>query len=267
MHLIGISGSGIKAQQIAMDVTGNNVANVNTVGFKAKRMNFAETLDQQVPALRTVDEEAMYGYGVESTMIGVGVMRNAIGANFNQGSIITTGRPFDLAIEGAGFLQILTPDGGIAYTRDGTFSVDAEGWLTDSHGHYVATDAWIDPDAKNVAVLGNGDIIGDIDGERVLLGRLDLVTFQNAEGLLNIGQNLYAETVNSGVPWVGEPGTVVGEPNQTLGTLRSGALEQSNVSLANEMTTMIQIQRAYQLNARMVSNGDQMWGIANTIRR
>ena len=267
MHLLGIAATGVRGQQTAMDILGNNIANVNTIGFKAKHLSFAETLDQEVPSLKTRVQPGEYGYGVGSMKIGVGVLSNATGTDFHQGSVKLTDRPFDLVIEGAGFFQIRTQNGEIAYTRAGALNVDTEGWVTDPEGNYLVTDAWIPGYVNDVAVTKNGDIIGTVDGENVVFGQIFLAAFQNAEGLRNIGSNLFAATENSGEPWLGLPGSAVGSPEQVLGNLRSGALEMSNVSLAQEMTDMIQIQRAYQLNSRMITNGDQMWGIANTIRR
>lgn len=262
MRLLGIAASGVRGQQTAIDILGNNMANVNTVGFKAKRLNFAETLDQEIPAVRLGTND---NPGVGTLNIGVGVLNNATGANFNQGSVLASDDPMHLAISGAGFFQIRTPDGEIAYTRAGVFQVNMAGQLVDPEGNFVATDARIPEEAKDVAVRENGDIIGVINGESVVLGRLTLATFPNAEGLSQISANLYSSTVNSGGPLVGQPGSVAGD--QTLGTIRGGYLEESNVKLASAMTDMIQIQRAYQLNAKMITNADQMWSIANAIRR
>lgn len=261
MRLIGTAESGIRAQQVAIDTIGNNMANANTPGFKANQVDFAEALSTVVLSgnIKTGGNT-----GVATQGLGSGVVYNAIGTDFKQGTLAPTDRPLDLGIDGAGFFQVKTPDGGTAYSRVGDFQTGS-GQLTDMQGNVVQPSISIPSDATNVIVASNGEIKGIVAGAEKTFGQISLVGFQNPEGLQKNGDNLFKATVNSGVPQVGQPGTTIG--TLVLGTIRGKSLEQSNVDLATSMTDLMQVQRAYQMNARLVQDGDQMWGIANTIRR
>ncbi|HEY8910313.1 MAG TPA: flagellar hook-basal body complex protein [Desulfosporosinus sp.] len=262
MRLIGTAASGIRAQQLAIDTIGNNMANVNTPGFKANQMDFAETLSTEVRSGKTKTAGTT---GVDTLGIGSGVAYNASGTNFQQGTLAPSDRPLDLGIDGVGFFQVKTPDGTTGYTRVGSFQVDGSGQLTDMHGSAVQPSISVPSGATDLAVSKNGEISGVVAGVKTIFGQISLVGFKNPEGLEKNGDNLYLSTVNSGAPQVGQPGSTLG--NQVLGTIRGQSLEQSNVDLATSMTDLMQVQRAYQMNARLVSDGDQMWGIANTMRR
>lgn len=262
MRLIGTAESGIRAQQLAIDTIGNNLANVNTLGFKASQVDFAEALSTQVrsgnPSTGGNTRAAVLG-------IGAGVVYNAIGTDFQQGTLTPTDRTLDLGIAGAGFFQVKTPDGSTAYTRVGNFQVDESGQLANRQGNIVEPRISIPPDAADFVVAKNGEIRGVVAGAETTLGQISLAGFQNPEGLQKIGDNLFIPTVNSGAPQIGQPGSTTG--NQVLGSIRSKALEQSNVDMTASMTDLLQVQRAYQINARLVSDGDHMWGIANSLRR
>ena len=262
MHLTGIAASGIRAQQVALDTIGNNMANANTPGFKASQVDFAEALSAVVPSGSTITEG---NTGVVNPDIGSGVLYNAIGTDFKQGTLTPTVRPLDLGIDGVGFFQVRTQDGNMAYTRVGNFQTDSSGQLTDTQGNLVQPGIAIPIDATNVMVGSNGDILGTVAGSERTFGQIALVGFQNPEGLLKNGDNLFTPTVNSGAPQVGQPGTAMG--NLVLGTIRGQSLEQSNVDMGASITDMMQVQRAYQVNARMAQDGDQMWAIANSLRR
>jgi len=262
MRLIGTAASGIRAQQVAIDTIGNNLANVNTLGFKANQVDFAEALSTEVTSGNTKTGGNTGGTTLD---VGAGVVYNAIGTDFQQGTLASTDRPLDLGIDGAGFFQVKTADGSTAYTRVGNFQTDGSGQLTDMQGNLVQPSISIPSDATNLIVAANGEIKGDVAGAERTFGQLSLVSFQNPEGLQRNADNLFVSTVNSGAPQVGQPGTTIG--NQVLGTIRSQSLEQSNVDLVTSMTDLVQVQRAYQMNARLISDGDQMWGIANSIRR
>ena len=262
MRLIGTAASGLGAQQIGIDTIGNNLANVNTLGFKASQVNFAEALSTEV---RSGNTQTGGNTGVAVLNLGAGVVYNAIGTDFQQGTLTHTDSPLDLGIDGTGFFQVKTADGNTAYTRVGNFQVDGSGQLADMQGNVVQPNILIPSDVKELQVAPNGEIKGIVAGAEKTLGQISLVGFQNPEGLQKNAENLFMTTVNSGAPQVGQPGTTVG--NLVLGTIRGQSLEQSNVDLATSMTDLMQVQRAYQMNARLVSDGDQMWGIANTIRR
>ena len=262
MRLIGTAASGIRAQQIAIDTIGNNLANVNTPGFKANQVDFAEALSTEVGSVNT---KAGGTTGVATLSVGAGVVYNAIGTDFQQGTLTPSDRPLDLGIDGSGFFQVMTPDGTMAYTRVGAFQVDGSGKLSDLQGNIVQPSISIPAKATNLSVATNGEIKGVVDGAEKLFGQISLVGFQNPQGLQRNASNLFVPTVNSGAPQGGLPGSTTA--GQVLGTIRSQALEQSNVDLAVSMTDLMQVQRAYQMNARLVQDGDQMWGTANSIRR
>ena len=261
MRLIGTAASGLRAQQLAMDTLGNNLANVNTPGFKANQMIFAEALATEVRSgnVKTANT-------VVTVKVGAGVLSSASGTNLQQGILNHTDRPLDLGIDGSGFFQVKTPNGETSYTRVGTFQVDGDGQLADMQGNVVQPSILIPSGAAEVAVAENGDITGILNGESRVFGQLVLAGFQNPEGLLRNENNLFVPTVNSGQPQVGPPGSTTAS-NLVLGMIRGQSLEQSNVDLATSMTDLIQVQRAYQVNGRLVQDGDQMWGIANALRR
>ncbi|HUX47540.1 MAG TPA: flagellar hook-basal body complex protein [Desulfosporosinus sp.] len=263
MRLIGTAASGVRAQQVAMDTLGNNLANVNTPGFKASQMDFAEALSTEVRSGNT--KTGGNNTGATTLGVGAGVVYNAIGTDFQQGTLTPTDRPLDLGIDGSGFFQVKTPDGSTAYTRVGAFQVDGSGQLADMQGNVVQPSIAVPSGATELSVASNGEITGVVAGTKTTFGQISLAGFQNPEGLQKNGDNLFVPTVNSGAPQVGQPGTTIG--NQVIGTIRGQSLEQSNVDLATSMTDLVQVQRAYQVNARLVSDGDQMWGIANTMRR
>ena len=263
MRLVGTAASGLRAQQGAIDTIGNNIANVNTPGFKANQMDFAEALSTEV---RSGNTKTGGNTGVAVLGVGAGVVYNAIGTNFQQGTLAPTDRPLDLGIDGSGFFQVKTPDGTTGYTRVGAFQVDGSGQLADLQGNLVQPSISIPSGSTDLSVATNGEIKGVVAGVETLFGQISLVEFQNPEGLQKNGNTLFVPSVNSGAPQVGQPGSTTAV-NQVLGTIRGQSLEQSNVDLAASMTDLMQVQRAYQVNARLVSDGDKMWGIANTMRR
>ena len=185
--------------------------------------------------------------------------------NFQQGTLAPTDRSLDLGIDGSGFFQVKTTDGNVGYTRAGTLQVDGSGQLADQHGNVIQPSILIPSGVTDLSVSRNGEISGIVAGVKKTFGQISLAEFQNPQGLQQNGNNLFVPTVNSGAPQVGQPGSTIG--NQVLGTIRSQSLEQSNVDLAISMTDLMQVQRAYQMNARLISDGDQMWGVANSIRR
>ncbi|AFM42682.1 flagellar hook-basal body protein [Desulfosporosinus acidiphilus SJ4] len=261
MRLLGTGAAGIRAQQMAIDTIGNNIANVNTLGYKEGQVDFAEAL---ATGTQTADQKFTGNKSI-NTGVGAGVLTNGIGTNFQQGTLAPTDSPLDLGIDGAGFFQVKTADGTTAYTRAGNFQLDGTGQLADMQGNLLQPNITVPAGATDIKVSANGEVTGDVAGASTTIGQISLVGFQNPEGLEKKADNLYAATVNSGAPQVGRPGSTLGA--LTLGTIRGQSLEQSNVDLAASMTDLIQAQRAYQLNARLISDGDQMWGIANTIRR
>jgi len=225
-------------------------------------MDFAEALSTEV---RSANTKTAGNTGVATLGIGSGVMNSAMETNFQQGTLAPTDRSLDLGIDGSGFFQVKTTDGNVGYTRAGTLQVDGSGQLADQHGNVIQPSILIPSGVTDLSVSRNGEISGIVAGVKKTFGQISLAEFQNPQGLQQNGNNLFVPTVNSGAPQVGQPGSTIG--NQVLGTIRGQSLEQSNVDLASSMTDLMQVQRAYQMNARLISDGDQMWGVANSIRR
>ncbi|AET70265.1 flagellar hook-basal body proteins [Desulfosporosinus orientis DSM 765] len=263
MRLIGTAASGLRAQQLEMDTIGDNLANADTPGFKANQMVFAEALATEVRSGRISEENANT---VDTLDVGAGVLYSGINTNLQQGVLKETDRSLDLGINGDGYFQVMTPEGELAYTRAGALQIDGSGQLADMQGNIVQTNGLIPAGATDVAIAENGDITGVSNGESMVFGQLVLAGFQNPQGLQRTENNLFVPTANSGEAQVGQPGSATAG-NLVLGTIRSKSLEMSNVDMATSMTDLIQAQRAYQVNARLVQDGDQMWGIANALRR
>lgn len=331
MRLLGTAASGVRAQQVALDTVGNNIANVNTPGYKTNRVDFAHAL-----AAELRPEEVTYnGQPVgERVSVGAGVLYNSMSTDFHQGNFIDTGNPFDLGIEGEGFFPVQRANGETGYTRVGNFKPDALGQLVnaegqkleiriplevtnlrvdetgkligtlkgeqkvfgqvvsntpegepntfplgslqrdelgrplDGNGERLSTAIVIPNGAEEVSVSPEGVIRGTVNGNSQELGQIAIVTFSNQEGLEKIGESLFVVPNAPGVvgdELVGAPGNQV--QGKLFGKLRTQSLEQSNVDLGTAMTDLIQVQRAYQMNARLIQNGDQMWSLANSLRR
>ena len=233
--------SGLRSHQTMLDVTGNNIANANTVGMKASRAEFGEIYASSINA-------------AGSTNAGIGVQVSAVAQQFTQGNISVTGNSLDVAINGNGFFELTMPDGTIGYTRDGSFKVDAQGRLVTSGGLPVANGITIPPNATNISISNDGAVSATVPGntQPQPLGNLAMSGFVNAGGLEPIGQNLFKESAASGQPQQGTPGT------NGLGIIKQGFLESSNVNVVEELVNMIQTQRAYEMNSKAIQTSDQM---------
>jgi flagellar basal-body rod protein FlgG len=244
------SASGMIAQQKMVDVIANNLANVNTTGFKRSRAAFEDVLYETVQGPRSTNGEATIG----AMQIGHGVRLAAVTRIHGQGGPEMTGRPLDLAIEGEGFFQVETGDGTIAYTRDGSFTLSEAGQLLTQGGYALVPGIVIPPDATVVTISGNGMVSVSVgrDAQTVELGRIELARFANPTGLLSAGGNLYTESSASGAPMTG----LADEGG--FGRVLQGALESSNVEVVQEMTDMIAAQRAYEINARAIRAAEDM---------
>ncbi|HVL99755.1 MAG TPA: flagellar basal-body rod protein FlgF [Egibacteraceae bacterium] len=248
--------SGLRAHQTMMDVVGNNIANVNTTGYKSSRVTFQEALTQVVRG--GTGAVAGVAGGINPMQLGLGARMASVDGVFSQGATQVTGRATDLAIQGEGFFVVSTPDGP-RYTRAGAFAFDAAGNLVGPAGELVVgTDgnpvqvadlqSYVD-----VAIDARGRIMGrDVAGQEVELGQIAVARFANPGGLERIGGTLFAATANSGAAQVGEPGT------DGRGSLQAGTLEMSNVDLAQEFTNLILAQRGFQANARTITASDEM---------
>lgn len=260
MRALYTSATGMIAQQFHMDVVSNNLANVNTVGFKKARADFQDLLYQTLrPAGATVAEGATVPAALE---VGLGVRPVATITQFSTGAFQQTGGNLDVAIEGEGFFKIQTPN-GVAYTRDGAFKLDAQGALVNSDGYKLQPDIRIPADAQQITIGKDGtvSVLQGGQAEATNVGQITLVRFTNPAGLSRIGGNAYSANEASGQPAEGTPGT------EAFGKLAQGTLEMSNVQIVEEMVNMITAQRAYEVNSKSIQTADEMLGTANNLRR
>lgn len=247
-----ISKTGLDAQQTQMDVLSNNLANVNTTGFKRSRAVFEDLLYQNLrqPGAQS-SQQTNLPTGLQ---IGTGVRPVATARVHTQGNLQQTGNNLDMAINGQGFFQVQMPDGTNGYTRDGSFRVDAQGQLVTSNGFPISPAITIPTNAQSVTIGQDGTVSITQAGsaQPVNVGSIQLANFANPAGLASQGQNLYTETQASGTPNTAAPGT------NGNGTLSQGYVETSNVNVVEELVSMIQTQRAYEINSKAIQTSDQM---------
>lgn len=261
MRALWTAGSGMIAQQLNVDTIANNLANVNTTGFKKSRMDFQDLMYQTLKEPgATSGPDNMLPTGIQ---IGLGVKPVASQKIFTEGSFQQTGNPLDVAIEGDGFFQVLLPDGTTAYTRDGSFKKDAQGRIVTSDGYPVEPNIVIPDNAMSVNISADGRVSVKLpnQAEDQEIGQFELVRFVNPAGLSSIGRNLYQETAASGPP---NPGTA---GQDGFGTIVSQYLEMSNVQVVEEMVNMIVAQRAYEVNSKAITTADEMLQQANNLKR
>ena len=247
------AASGMSAQQLNLDNIANNLANSSTTGFQQRQVNFTDLLYQnQIMPGAASTQQTTVAAGLQ---IGLGTRPAETEIIQTQGDFSTTGNPLDLAIQGAGFFQILMPNGQLAYTRDGSFHPDAQGTLVTSEGNPLQPTITIPSDALSVTVGSDGTVSITQSGQTAAtqLGIIQTALFINPGGLNSVGNNIYLPTTASGEPVVGSPGGAEG-----LGTLQQGMLEQSNVSVVNQFVAMILAQRSYESNSRVVKAADEM---------
>jgi flagellar basal-body rod protein FlgG len=247
-----IAKTGLDAQQTRMSVISNNLANVNTTGFKQDRAVFEDLLYQtirQPGAQSTSSTELPSGL-----MVGTGVRTVATEKQHTQGNIVQTDNALDMAVQGRGFFQVLMPDGSISYTRDGTFQVNSTGQVVMSNGYPLEPAITIPQDAQSVTVGTDGTVSVLQAGQTAatVVGNIELADFVNPTGLQPVGENLFKETGASGAVVTGTPGLT------GLGSVVGGALETSNVNVVTELIGMIETQRAYEMNSKAISTADQM---------
>jgi len=260
MKALFTAATGMDAQQTRIAVISNNIANMNTTGFKSSRAEFQDLIyeTQQVPGA-----EAATGLNAPSGLqIGSGVRVVGTQGQFTQGTFEQTGNSLDLAIEGKGFIAVTLPDGSTAYTRSGSLSIDATGKLVTQSGFQVSPAISLNPQGQNRTVGIDGTISATLPGQNTPTneGTLSLTTFPNESGLESVGRNLYKETAASGPPTVGKPGQL------GVGTIQQGFLESSNVNIAEELIRMILAQRAYEMNGKVIQTADQMLSTASQMR-
>ncbi|MBX7100751.1 MAG: flagellar basal-body rod protein FlgG [Myxococcaceae bacterium] len=246
------AASGMDAQQLKMDVTANNLANASTTGFKKERAEFEDLMAEQLAAPGAPGAATP---GAPSPLeVGLGVRAAATTGGMAQGELVGTQNPFDVAIEGAGYLAVRQPGGELAYTRAGNLRVDATGRLVTAHGELVDPEITVPTDALSVVINRDGTVQARTPGKDTLedLGTLELTLFPNPGGLTSQGRNLLAPSAASGEPMRVKPG------EQGAGFLSQGYLENSNVQAVEEMVDLISTQRAYELNSKVIQTADQM---------
>jgi flagellar basal-body rod protein FlgG len=247
-----VARTGLDAQNMRMQVIANNLANVNTTGFKRDRASF-ETLGYQLVTApgSASSSQTKYATGVN---LGTGVKVNGTARIDTQGALTTTGNSLDLAIEGGGYFQVQMPDGRTAYTRAGDFKLSAEGTIVTSDGMSVLPQIQVPEGVTSLSVGADGTVSAQLAGQngQTELGKIELARFVNSAGLQAIGNNLLMESPASGTPQVGAAGA------EGRGSLRSGALEASNVNVVEELVDMIETQRAYEVNSKMIQATDEM---------
>jgi flagellar basal-body rod protein FlgG len=255
------AATGMLAQQTRTEVIANNLANVNTTGFKRSRAHFVDLLYQTVQGAATV-----VGTDAGTTpaiQVGRGTRLAGVQRLHGNGPVEATQRPLDIAIEGDGFLQVQLEDGGVAYTRDGTLQMSDQGVLVTSGGQTIVPGIRLPDDATQISISRSGVVSAVRSGETAPteLGRLELAHFANASGLEAIGDNLYLATPASGEPAIGFPG------EQGMGRVLQGHLEGSNVEIVQEMVDMIAAMRAYEINSKTIQNVEQMSDVASNLLR
>ncbi len=252
-----IAKTGLDAQQTRMAVVANNLANVNTTGFKQGRAVFEDLLYQNVrQSGGQSSQDTMLPSGMS---LGTGVRVVATEKLFTQGSVLQSGNALDVAISGRGFFQILKPNGDLAYTRDGTFQINDQGELVTSSGYVVQPGITIPDSAQSITIGTDGTVSVKLPGQTAptQVGTLETVDFINPVGLQPVGENLFIETASSGTSQGGTPGL------NGLGSLIQGSLEGSNVNVVSELVNMIETQRAYEMNSKAISTSDQMMQYVN----
>lgn len=260
MKSLNTAATGMKAQQTNMDVIANNLSNVSTMGFKKARAEFEDLLydNQKEPGAAT----GMNSISPTGVQVGMGVKTSAVEKDFTQGSTKVTNSAFDMEIQGPGFFPVQTPNGQIAYTRDGAFKKGPDGRIQDKNGNRLQPEITVPAEATGLEIGANGQVMV-ITGENNQpqnIGQIQLVSFVNPAGLKAVGGNLFIPSASSGLPQQGQPG------QNGLGTVAQGQLETSNVNIVDEMVNMIQAQRAYETNSKVIQAADQMLQSVNTLR-
>jgi flagellar basal-body rod protein FlgG len=253
MRALSIAATGMLAQQTNVEVIANNLANMNTTGYKEQRAEFQDLLYQniQTPGANSSDSGTVLTSGIQ---LGAGVRTASVYRVMTQGDFKSTGNPYDLAVQGPGFFRVTMPDGTDAYTRAGDFGLSPEGQLVNDQGYTIAPGIAIPTNALAVSINAQGQVSATIPGQTApqVVGTLELNRFANEAGLKSIGNNLVTETPSSGAPQSGVPGA------SGYGTLQQGFLETSNVNSVDEITSLITAQRAYEMNSKVVTAADEM---------
>jgi flagellar basal-body rod protein FlgG len=261
INSLWISKTGMEAQQMQLDVISNNLANVSTNGFKKAHAVFEDLMYQNLRQVGSnTSEQSTLPTGLQ---VGLGVRTVATSRSFSQGNLQQTSNNLDIAIQGNGFFQVTMPDGTTGYTRDGAFQLDNQGRVVNSSGLLVQGGVTVPANATSVSVASNGTVTASVPGNAAPqnIGTITTASFINPAGLEPKGQNIYQETAASGQPNAGTPGA------DGLGSLMQGFVETSNVNVVQELVTMIQTQRAYEMNSKAIQTSDQMLEQINQLKR
>lgn len=261
MRLLEIAAAGMSAQQTRVEVIANNLANMSTTGYSPRRAEFADLHYQQMvrPGTISAADGTVLPVGVQ---LGLGVRPTAVSVMIAQGPLAATGNDLDLAIEGQGYLEVTLPDGRAGYTRDGALKLSPDGQVVTSDGFPVVPDVTVPADARSLSINAEGEVYAYFADQvqPQLLGQLTLAGFTNPKGLEAMGSNLFLESAASGAPFVATPG------QDGLGTLRQGYLEEASVDPVKEVTDLIEAQRGYELNSKVITAADEMLSATARIR-
>lgn len=261
MKALSIAATGMIAQQLNVEVISNNIANMNTTGFKRQRAEFQDLLYQNIERVGAAssDTGTVTPTGIQ---IGVGVKTGGVYRITEQGAVIGTENPLDMAINGSGYFRVTLPNGDDAYTRAGSFQLGPTGQIVTMEGYVVAPALTIPQEAVDISINPEGEVLVKLEGQidPTNLGRLELVTFPNPAGLEAIGSNQFLETPASGAANVGVPNT------PGFGQILQSFLENSNVNSVSEVTSLITAQRAYEMNSKVISTADEMMSVTSNLR-
>lgn len=261
MKSLSIAATGMQAQQLNVEVISNNIANLNTTGFKRQRAEFQDLIYENIERVGASSSEAgtIVPAGIQ---VGTGVKAGSVYRITDQGNLVATENTFDVAIQGRGFFRVELPNGQDGYTRAGSFATSPDGQLVTSEGYIVQPSITIPQNAIDVAISSTGSVQAIISGQVApqTVGQLELANFFNESGLESIGDNLFIESAASGTATTGSPGST------GFGTILQGFVETSNVDPVSEITALITAQRAYEMNARVISASDEMLQAASNLR-
>ncbi len=253
MRSLNIAATGMQAQQLYVDVTSQNLANINTTAYKLQRPEFADLLyqNQRAPGSNSSDNGTVLPTGIQ---LGLGVRTTSISRNTTQGTLTSTSGPIDVAIQGRGYIQVTLPSGQLGYTRDGSFQIGPDGSLVTNDGFLITPTITIPQNATSISINQSGEVSATIPNQTAaqVLGQMQTANFINEAGLQAVGNNLFTETTASGAAIVGSPG------QDGLGTILQGFLETSNVNPVTELTNLIKAQRVYEMNSKVVTKSDEM---------
>lgn len=255
---INIAMSGMNAQQNKIDVISNNLANINTPGFKKSGIQFEDLMSKEVQFSKSLFTRAQ-----TSSYVGMGTSVSSVNREFTQGDVSITGRQLDIAIQGEGFLEILLPDGMSAYTRSGSLKLNSDGFFCNADGYVLRPSIRAPEGVESILIQSDGAVLAMVGGKETpeLLGKIELANFMNPAALQPIGDNLYVVSEQAGPAYFSDPG------ENGLGTLQQGAVEQSNVDLVQEMTGLLMAQRGYELNAQVIQTTNSILEVINSLSR